>query len=145
MGRASAGCASPPPLAALCADPRPPPLPLPLPPFPQPGLRQIITSWLDEEWTPLEVHAALGAAAADSYIDIRRNGDDDVSSIVLSLSSRLLAFNYRDTFVNAFDVANKVVEVLMLRAGCDVCCTSDDDRERVQRHRQPADAAASAQ
>lgn len=30
-------------------------------------------------------------------------------------------------FAGPFDVANKVVEFLMMRDGIDVCCTSDDD------------------
>lgn len=30
-------------------------------------------------------------------------------------------------------VANKVVEMLMMRSGIDVCCTSDDDVQRMER------------
>lgn len=30
-------------------------------------------------------------------------------------------------------VGNKATEILMLRNGCDVCCTSDDDKARVAR------------
>lgn len=42
----------------------------------------------------------------------------------------------RETFVNAFEVSNKVVELLMLRAGCEVCCTSPQDRSAIQRYEQ---------
>jgi len=30
-------------------------------------------------------------------------------------------------------VANKVVEMLMMRSGIDVCCTSDEDVQRMER------------
>lgn len=30
-------------------------------------------------------------------------------------------------------VANKVVEMLMMRSGIDVCCTSDEDVQRLER------------
>jgi hypothetical protein len=55
------------------------------------------------------------------------------SSLVLGLSNELLSFNYRETFVNAFEVANKVVEMLMMRGGVDVCCTTDEDAARLAR------------
>lgn len=37
-------------------------------------------------------------------------------------------------FAGPFDVANKVVEFLMLRDGIDVCCTSDDDISLLRRY-----------
>lgn len=64
----------------------------------------MIASWLDEEWAPLEVHQQLGQAAGAAYVTCRQRGDDDMSSLVLGLSNELLAFNYRETFVNAFEV-----------------------------------------
>jgi len=30
-------------------------------------------------------------------------------------------------------VANKVIELVMMQSGCDVCCTSEADRERMER------------
>ena len=30
-------------------------------------------------------------------------------------------------------VANKVVEMVMIHGGCDVCCVADADRERMER------------
>ncbi|WIA18077.1 hypothetical protein OEZ85_009558 [Tetradesmus obliquus] len=94
----------------------------------------MIATWLDDEWTPLEVHQQLGAAAGAAYVKCRQEGIDDMSSLVLGLSSELLAFNYRETFVNAFEVGNKVVEMLMMREGVDVCCTSDEDAARIERY-----------
>lgn len=97
------------------------------------GIAGMIAEWLDDEWTPLEVHQHLGKAAGDAYVRCRQQGDDDMSSLVLGLSNELLAFNYRETFVNAFEVANKVVEMLMMRSGVDVCCTTDEDAARIER------------
>lgn len=68
------------------------------------GISRMIATWLDEEWTPLKVHQQLGQAAGAAYVTCRQQGDNDMSSLVLSLSNELLAFNYRDTFVNAFEV-----------------------------------------
>lgn len=112
-------------------------------------IAEAITQWLDEEWTPLDVHKDLGIAAADvcvecprtsltyytqAYRHVRLEGQQEAGAVLLALSNRLLAFpGYRDTFVNAFDVANKVVELLMLDMGTDVCCTSDADHARLQR------------
>lgn len=64
----------------------------------------MIAIWLDEEWTPLEVHIELGKAAGAAYVACRQQGNDDMSSLVLGLSNELMAFNYRETFVNAFEV-----------------------------------------
>lgn len=65
---------------------------------------------------------------------MRLGGDQEAGSVLLALGTRLLDFpGYRDTFVNAFDVANKVVELLMLDMGTDVCCTSDADYARLAR------------
>lgn len=99
----------------------------------QEWISSMIATWLDEEWTPLEVHTELGKAAGAAYVTCRQQGDDDMSSLVLGLSNELLAFNYRETFVNAFEVANKVVEMLMMRSGIAVCCTSDEDVARLER------------
>lgn len=35
------------------------------------GLSTQISTWLDEEWTPLEVHERLGKAAANAYCTAR--------------------------------------------------------------------------
>lgn len=94
----------------------------------------MIAMWLDEEWTPLDIHKQLGDAAGDAYVQCRQQGDDDMSSLVLGLSNQLLPFNYRETFTDAFEVANKVVEMLMMRAGVDVCCTTDEDAARLERY-----------
>ncbi|KAI8471933.1 MAG: hypothetical protein J3K34DRAFT_520137 [Monoraphidium minutum] len=94
----------------------------------------MVALWLDEEWCPQEVHADLGRAAGDAYARIRAGGEDEMGGLLLGLCSDLSAFNYRECFVGPFDVANKVVEMLMQRGGTDVCCTSGDDDTRADRY-----------
>ena len=45
-----------------------------------------------------------------------------------------MAFDFSDSFVSAFEVANKVIEMLMLRAGSEVCCVSEEDITREARY-----------
>mmetsp|Transcript_6286 Transcript_6286/g.13831 ORF Transcript_6286/g.13831 Transcript_6286/m.13831 type:complete len:203 (-) Transcript_6286:529-1137(-) len=92
-----------------------------------------VTAWLNEEWTPLDVHTALGNAAADAYCSLRVQGENEMGSILLGLSSQLMSFDFFDTFTDPFEVSNKVVELVMMRSGCDVCCTSPADKERMTR------------
>ncbi|PNH12945.1 hypothetical protein TSOC_000061 [Tetrabaena socialis] len=100
-------------------------------------LSTALSTWLDEEWTVLPEHQRLGKAAAEAYVALRRGGDDDMGSVVLSLASELLrpelSAAFHASFTGPFDVANKLVEMVMMRDGCDVCCTSPADRERIDR------------
>jgi hypothetical protein len=41
---------------------------------PAAGLAGMVTLWLDEEWTVLEVHAELGKAVARAYAKMRQQG-----------------------------------------------------------------------
>jgi hypothetical protein len=82
------------------------------------GIARVIAAWLDEEWTPLEVHTQLGEAAGAAYVVCRQAGDNDMSSLVLGLSNELLAFNYREAFVNAFEVS-ACAAVSCMNAVCD--------------------------
>ena len=93
----------------------------------------MITLWLDEEWTPQPVHTDLGRAAGNAYARIRAGGEDEMGGLLLSLSTELMGFNYRECFVGPFDVSNKVVEMLMQREGTEVCCTTEADASRAAR------------
>lgn len=98
----------------------------------------IIQCWLDDEWTPLDSHKEIGDKTTEIYVRLRETREEiEVGDIVLGLSQGLLESNhiFADTFVNAFEVANKCVEVLMLADGCDVCCVSDNDLQAIQRYR----------
>ncbi|KAK9821307.1 hypothetical protein WJX81_006836 [Elliptochloris bilobata] len=96
-------------------------------------VKTAVSRWLDEEWLPQSVHHDLGEAAGQAYVAARKQGSAEAGDVLLDMSRALLSFNYRDTFVNAFDVANKVIELKMLHSGHEVCCQSDDDRRRFER------------
>lgn len=76
--------------------------------------------WLDEEWTKLDVHRQLGEATAEAYAKARLQGIHEIGEVLLSISSDLLSFNFKETFVNAFDVSNKAAELLMRSMGQEV-------------------------
>lgn len=67
-------------------------------------MRTQITTWLDEEWTPLPAHAVVGAATAEAYCRLRAKGENEVGSILLGLGAELLSVNFYDTFTSAFEV-----------------------------------------
>eukprot|EP00884_Botryococcus_braunii_P006273 jgi/Botrbrau1/15647/Bobra.4_1s0031.1 len=92
-----------------------------------------LQAWLDEEWLMQPVHKDLSIFASEVYLELRKRGADDLGDVVLSLGTELLQFDYNDTFTGAFEVANKVSELLMLKMGVDVCCVSSADLERFKR------------
>lgn len=106
------------------------------------GLAGVVHFWLDEEWAPLAIHQEIGAATAAAYLRIREAGAKDMADLVLLLSNELLTFDFTETFVGAFDIGNKVVEVLMQRAGIDVCCASDDDAALIGRYEESQSCAS---
>jgi hypothetical protein len=46
-----------------------------------------------------------------------------MADVVLAISNKMLVFDFSEAFVGAFDVGDKLTEVLMQRQGIDVCCT----------------------
>ncbi|MEW5319694.1 MAG: hypothetical protein WDW38_010832 [Sanguina aurantia] len=93
-----------------------------------------VALWLNDEWPVpelVEMHGKLAQAVSDAYRVIRIRGEDDMGGVLLSIGNELMTFqSFRPTFTDPFEVANKSIELLMLKAGADVCCVSDQDRER---------------
>ncbi|GAB4819347.1 hypothetical protein N2152v2_006393 [Parachlorella kessleri] len=94
----------------------------------------MIKCWLDEEWMALEVHGPLSRAAGEAYRRLRQEGQNDASALVLDLVAQLQGHDFQDSFTNEYEVANKVVELLMLRQGCAVCCASPADLSAIERY-----------
>ena len=106
----------------------------------------MVTFWLDEEWERgAAINADIGRAAAESYAKCVERAarveaetgevdDEAFQRMVMTLANDLLAFDFTDSFVSAFEVANKVIEMLMLRQGVDVCCVSEEDLTREERY-----------
>jgi hypothetical protein len=46
----------------------------------------------------LQVHQELGVATGVAYRKLREGGERDIATVLLGLSSELMAFNFRDTF-----------------------------------------------
>eukprot|EP00200_Dunaliella_tertiolecta_P001445 CAMPEP_0202349934 /NCGR_PEP_ID=MMETSP1126-20121109/7213_1 /ASSEMBLY_ACC=CAM_ASM_000457 /TAXON_ID=3047 /ORGANISM="Dunaliella tertiolecta, Strain CCMP1320" /LENGTH=178 /DNA_ID=CAMNT_0048941815 /DNA_START=144 /DNA_END=680 /DNA_ORIENTATION=+ len=93
--------------------------------------------WLNEEWsapTTVEPHVKLAEATAMAYMKARASGQNDMTDILLALSTELsTSFDFFETFTDPFEVSNKAIEVLMLRDGADVCCAHEADKARVGR------------
>lgn len=107
----------------------------------------MVQFWLDEEWERgATINRDIGVAAGASYArckaQMAREGEDEVlQRLVMALAADLMDFDFTDSFVSAFEVANKVIEMLMLRAGADVCCVSEDDITRAERYEATASSA----
>lgn len=83
-------------------------------------LAESIAGWLDLEWCPQEVHAAIAEDAKQTYVKLRSRGEDCVSSIMHETAENLYA-NWdqfdKDAFVGPYDVANYVSDYLSVRSG----------------------------
>ena len=81
-----------------------------------------------------EPHKELGLRAAEKCTSMRLEGCEDMGSLVMGVAADLIEFDFSDTFVNAFEVANKCSEILMMREGYEVCCINKDDMSRQARY-----------
>ena len=90
--------------------------------------------WLDDEWSLQEPHKELGLRAAEKCTAMRLEGCEEMGSLVMGVAAELIEFDFSDTFVNAFEVANKCSEILMMREGYEVCCINKDDVSRQARY-----------
>lgn len=97
-------------------------------------LAKMLQFHLDEEWMPLEIHRDIGVAASNVYMEQRSDGVDDLGSIVLAIGTQLTSFDFADSFVDSFQVANKASEFLMMKMGREVCCQSEGDRNALSRY-----------
>lgn len=101
-------------------------------------IANMIQAWQDEEFLKQDCHEALGLAAAAAYCLARNSVADvgdkcDYSNILLPILEELQHFDYTHTFTGPFDVANKVVELIMVNEGQEVCCQSAADTDRLER------------
>jgi hypothetical protein len=93
-------------------------------------LSESIARWLDAEWMPQDIHAAMGESAKRSYIEARTEGDGDMMSIMMriatDLESNWMEDYDKDAFCNAWDVANYVSDYLTKKSGSESCdCSSE--------------------
>ena len=50
----------------------------------------------------------MASVSVQAYRDVRLQGEDELGSVLLGVSMRLLAFDFRDTFVDAYEVGIEV-------------------------------------
>jgi len=87
-----------------------------------------VREWLDKEYLPQDIHAAIGERAGRIYVRARHEGED-LGGIVLAVGTELESMDFYDAFVGAFDVANKVADFVLRGMGREVCCTRASDQE----------------
>lgn len=89
-------------------------------------LKRSVQYWLDSEYIPQEIHTSLGLEVARVYRSCRAAGMSDMSDILIGMGTALEGFDMKDAFVNAWDVANKVSDLLFFRMGMETSqCAGD--------------------
>jgi hypothetical protein len=93
-------------------------------------LGKSVTQWLDIEWIRQPVHSRIGAACSDLYMKGRQTGINDLGEMLMEIGTGLESVSFDDpegdAYVNAWDVANKCSDLLMLRMENDLCdCMGD--------------------
>ncbi|KAJ1473703.1 hypothetical protein T484DRAFT_3317679 [Baffinella frigidus] len=86
-------------------------------------LSEEVAQWLDDEWIERSVHRDIGSLAGKLIEEARRAGDQDVTTLMFAVADGMAKFDFYESDVNQFDVANKVSDLLLQSAGTDVCCT----------------------
>ena len=89
-----------------------------------------ITKWLNVEWIGQPVHEKIGSACSDLYKVGRESGITDLGEMLMEIGTGLERVSFDDpegdAYVNAWDVANKCSDLLMLRMDNELCdCMGD--------------------
>ncbi len=90
-------------------------------------LRKSITRWLNEEYIPLEIHSTIGKEVGESYLRSREGGVQDLGAFLMHLGNDLeQRVDFHDAYVNAWDVANRSSDLLLLLLNRETCeCAGD--------------------
>ena len=101
--------------------------PITLPPAQNPQqegewLQEVLRRWLDEEFLPEPVNQQIAQRAAQIFVRQRMEGENDLGSLVLALSTEMQAFDFSKSFYGEFAIANAVSDLLLSSLGIDRCC-----------------------
>lgn len=88
----------------------------------QQWLQHALHHWLDQEFLPEPINAAIAERAAQVYVRQRMEGENDVGSLVIAIVTEMQAFDFSKSFYSEFAVANAVSELLLDSLGIDRCC-----------------------
>eukprot|EP00472_Partenskyella_glossopodia_P010032 CAMPEP_0197536518 /NCGR_PEP_ID=MMETSP1318-20131121/54078_1 /TAXON_ID=552666 /ORGANISM="Partenskyella glossopodia, Strain RCC365" /LENGTH=120 /DNA_ID=CAMNT_0043094429 /DNA_START=176 /DNA_END=538 /DNA_ORIENTATION=- len=81
-------------------------------------LGNTIRDTLNKEWIVQDIHTIIGNEVEKLYIQFRGDGINDVTLMVLEIGGVLSdkkKFDMEDAFVNGWDVANMVGDLLLAR------------------------------
>jgi hypothetical protein len=81
----------------------------------------MMKQYLDQEWVEQDVHKRLGQFVTDRYIASRKEGVDDVGEMLMRIGIGLESFDMSEAYVNGWDVANKLSDLIMLKLDREVC------------------------
>jgi len=89
-------------------------------------LKTSVQYWLDTEYYRQEINAKLGREVERIYIQRRMDGIIDLGEMLMDIGTSLETFDMEDAFVNGWDVANKVSDLLILRMGKETASCAGD-------------------
>ena len=84
-------------------------------------LHAAIRKWLDDEYIRQGVHDKIGARCEAIYLSSRDAGMVDLGDMLVAMGTQLEQLDFEDAFVNSWDVANKVSDLLMVRMERELC------------------------
>lgn len=92
-----------------------------------------VIDWLDNEWIPQDCHKKVARVAAGAYVKARDEGIQDLGGVLLQVGTELEDMDMGEAFVDAWTVANKVSDLLLVRMGREVCCPEPEftDEQRM--------------
>ena len=95
-------------------------------------LGEAITRYLNDEWITLPIHQKIGDIVSSVYIECRSRGVNDVGEMLMNVGNTLENVDISESFVNAWDIGNKVSDLLMVRLDRELCsCAGNMDGYKV--------------
>jgi hypothetical protein len=85
-------------------------------------LQKTLHNWLDQEFIPEPVNAAIAHRAAQVFVRQRMEGENDLGSLVIAILTEMQAFDFSKSFYSEFAIANAVSDLLLESLGIDRCC-----------------------
>ncbi|MBF2036566.1 MAG: hypothetical protein IGR92_14095 [Leptolyngbyaceae cyanobacterium T60_A2020_046] len=85
-------------------------------------LKAALHRWLDTEFPPEAVNAAIAERAAQVFVRQRMEGENDLGSLVIAVLTEMQAFDFSKSFYGEFAIANAVSDLLLDSLGIDRCC-----------------------
>ena len=98
-------------------------------------LGESITRYLDDEWIKLPIHQKIGDIVSNVYIECRKRGVNDVGEMLMNVGNTLEDVDISESFVNAWDIGNKVSDLLMVRLDRELCsCAGNMDGYKIDQN-----------